>query len=201
MCSHEVSRTSSMPNRRSRSTTSSPATTRLRPVSQSRGRSRPVELAITIVIESDHHQRRRPARSEHRPRGREEHKRDLGGGAVRHLHRRARARAPRTGPRRRGRTGASARHGGGLGPGAGRGPRAKPGNRTVVDALQPFVEALKATGGDLAKAVRAAERGCESTKGMRASLGRSVYAGGEEWRNCPDPGTYGLLAFLRGSVQ
>lgn len=67
--------------------------------------------------------------------------------------------------------------------------------RTVVDALQPLVEVFKSPG-DLAKAVHAAENGCESTKGIEASLDRSVSVGGEEWRNCPDPGVYGLLRFL-----
>ncbi len=77
---------------------------------------------------------------------------------------------------------------------------AKPGDRTVVDTLQPFIEVFKSTE-DLAKAVNAAERGCDSTKGMEASLGRSVYVGGEEWKNCPDPGAYGLLRFLKALVQ
>ncbi|KAI1331610.1 hypothetical protein F5Y16DRAFT_394898 [Xylariaceae sp. FL0255] len=40
---------------------------------------------------------------------------------------------------------------------------AKPGDRTVVDTPQPFVEVLKSTG-DLAKAVDAAKKGCESTR-------------------------------------
>lgn len=74
---------------------------------------------------------------------------------------------------------------------------AKPGDRTVVDALQPFVEVLKSTN-DITKAVGAAQKGCDSTKGMEASLGRSVYVGGDEWKNCPDPGAYGLLCFLKG---
>ncbi|KAI0390873.1 Dak1 domain-containing protein [Xylariaceae sp. FL0594] len=74
---------------------------------------------------------------------------------------------------------------------------AKPGDRTVVDTLQPFSEVFAATG-DLVQAVDAAQKGCDSTKGIEASLGRSVYVGGEEWKNCPDPGAYGLLAFLRG---
>ncbi|KAH8660026.1 Dak1 domain-containing protein [Xylariales sp. PMI_506] len=74
---------------------------------------------------------------------------------------------------------------------------AKPGDRTVVDALQPFVETFKATA-NLAAAVTAGEKGCDSTKGMEASLGRSVYVGGDEWKNCPDPGAYGLVALLKG---
>ncbi|KAK7757658.1 hypothetical protein SLS62_000035 [Diatrype stigma] len=51
-----------------------------------------------------------------------------------------------------------------------------------------------------AQAVGASERGCDSTKGMQADLGRSIYVGGEGWRNCPDPGRNGLFALLKGFV-
>ncbi|KAH8887610.1 dihydroxyacetone kinase [Thozetella sp. PMI_491] len=74
---------------------------------------------------------------------------------------------------------------------------ARPGDRTVVDTLAPFVEVFSATK-DITQAVDAAEKGCESTKGMVASLGRSVYVGGDHWKDCPDPGAYGLLSFLKG---
>ncbi|KAJ0341438.1 hypothetical protein COL154_011901 [Colletotrichum chrysophilum] len=74
---------------------------------------------------------------------------------------------------------------------------AQPGDRTVVDALAPFVSTFAASS-SLKDAVEAARKGCESTKGMEASLGRSVYVGGEEWKNCPDPGTYGLVKLLEG---
>ncbi|KAH0425138.1 dihydroxyacetone kinase [Colletotrichum camelliae] len=76
---------------------------------------------------------------------------------------------------------------------------AQPGDRTVVDALAPFVSTFAASG-SLKDAVEAARKGCESTKGMEASLGRSVYVGGEEWKNCPDPGAYGLVKLLEGLV-
>ncbi|KAK1846245.1 dihydroxyacetone kinase [Colletotrichum chrysophilum] len=74
---------------------------------------------------------------------------------------------------------------------------AQPGDRTVVDALAPFVSTFAASS-SLKDAVEAARKGCESTKGMEASLGRSVYVGGEEWKNCPDPGAYGLVKLLEG---
>ncbi|KAJ5008177.1 Dihydroxyacetone kinase 1 [Colletotrichum sp. SAR 10_66] len=76
---------------------------------------------------------------------------------------------------------------------------AQPGDRTVVDALAPFVSTFAASS-SLKDAVEAARKGCESTKGMEASLGRSVYVGGEEWKNCPDPGAYGLVKLLEGLV-
>ncbi|KAL3958909.1 hypothetical protein ACCO45_007071 [Purpureocillium lilacinum] len=77
---------------------------------------------------------------------------------------------------------------------------AQPGDRTVVDALAPFVEILASTL-SLQSAVDAARKGCESTKGMEASLGRSVYVSVEGWNSCPDPGAYGLVKFLEGLLQ
>lgn len=74
---------------------------------------------------------------------------------------------------------------------------ARPGDRTVINALSPFVDALNG-GESLEGAVAAAEKGCQSTIGMEASLGRSVYVGGEEFKTCPDPGAFGLVAFLKG---
>ena len=77
---------------------------------------------------------------------------------------------------------------------------AKPGDRTLMDALVPFVETLEASG-DVKKAATEAGKGTEGTKGMKASLGRSVYVGGEEWKNIPDPGAYGLSEFLLGLAE
>jgi triose/dihydroxyacetone kinase / FAD-AMP lyase (cyclizing) len=77
---------------------------------------------------------------------------------------------------------------------------AKPGDRTLVDALEPFVETLVKTG-DLAKSAKAATEGSESTKGMKPGLGRSVYVGGTGWQDVPDPGAYGLSEFLEGLAE
>ncbi|KAK2601643.1 hypothetical protein QQS21_004793 [Conoideocrella luteorostrata] len=74
---------------------------------------------------------------------------------------------------------------------------AQPGDRTVVDALAPFVATLAQTL-DLRSAVEAAQKGCDSTKGMEASLGRSIYVSADGWNSCPDPGAYGLVKFLDG---
>ncbi|EPS32449.1 hypothetical protein PDE_07409 [Penicillium oxalicum 114-2] len=76
---------------------------------------------------------------------------------------------------------------------------AKPGDRTLMDALVPFCETLYETQ-DMRAAAAAAQRGTESTKSMKASLGRSVYVGSEtEWiGKVPDPGAYGLSEFLTG---
>lgn len=74
---------------------------------------------------------------------------------------------------------------------------AKPGDRTLIDALDPFVQTLGKTG-KIRDAAEAANKGAEGTKGMKASLGRTVYVGGEGWQNVPDPGAYGLAQFLVG---
>lgn len=79
---------------------------------------------------------------------------------------------------------------------------AKPGDRTLVDALVPFADTLFETR-DVRVAAAAAQQGTESTKSMKASLGRSVYVGGEsEWvGKIPDPGAHGLSEFLTGLAE
>lgn len=74
---------------------------------------------------------------------------------------------------------------------------AQPGDRTLMDALVPFVDVLS-TSGDVKKAADEARAGAEKTKGMKASLGRSVYVGGSGFEEVPDPGAYGLSVFLDG---
>ncbi|KAL9029191.1 MAG: hypothetical protein Q9196_002542 [Gyalolechia fulgens] len=77
---------------------------------------------------------------------------------------------------------------------------AQPGDRTLMDALVPFVDTLGSTG-NTREAAEAAKRGAEATKGMKASLGRSVYVGGEGHTEVPDPGAYGLSQFLSGLAE
>lgn len=74
---------------------------------------------------------------------------------------------------------------------------ARPGDRTLVDALYPFVDVLRKTG-DISQAAEAAQKGAESTKGMKASLGRTVYVGGVDFEQVPDPGAWGLACFFLG---
>ncbi|KAL3473109.1 Dak1 domain-containing protein [Aspergillus californicus] len=73
------------------------------------------------------------------------------------------------------------------------------GDRTMIDALVPFCQTLVEKR-DVHAAAKAAEEGTEATKHMKASLGRSVYVGGEEeWvGKVPDPGAYGLTEFFAG---
>lgn len=74
---------------------------------------------------------------------------------------------------------------------------ARPGDRTLIDALYPFVDTLAATG-DVREAAKASRAAAEGTKGMVASLGRTVYVGGEGYQEVPDPGAWGLACFFLG---
>ena len=77
---------------------------------------------------------------------------------------------------------------------------AQPGDRTLMDSLFPFVDVLKKTG-DINQAAVAAKKGADGTKGMKASLGRTVYVGGAGFEEVPDPGAYGLSEFLTGIAE
>ncbi|PKY03550.1 dihydroxyacetone kinase [Aspergillus campestris IBT 28561] len=79
---------------------------------------------------------------------------------------------------------------------------AQPGDRTMIDALYPFCNKLQ-TVKDVHMAAQAAQKGSDDTKAMKASLGRSVYVGGEEeWvGKIPDPGAHGLAEFLTGLAE
>lgn len=74
---------------------------------------------------------------------------------------------------------------------------AQPGDRTLVDALHPFVQTLISSN-NLKEAAEASRKGAETTKGMKASLGRTVYVGGSGFEQVPDPGAWGLSEFFLG---
>ncbi|KAK0254776.1 hypothetical protein LTR91_025932 [Friedmanniomyces endolithicus] len=81
---------------------------------------------------------------------------------------------------------------------------ARQGGRTVMDALIPFCEGLEGEA-DLGRAVEAAEKGAESTRGMKATFGRAAYVGeqGAETQQDapPDPGAMAAAIFLRGFLD
>ncbi len=72
-------------------------------------------------------------------------------------------------------------------------------DRTAIDALAPFVLALK-SGKTLSDAAKAAREGAESTRAMKPRLGRAVYvvSGKETSTLPPDPGAWGIAAILEG---
>ncbi|OAA43525.1 dihydroxyacetone kinase [Beauveria brongniartii RCEF 3172] len=62
-----------------------------------------------------------------------------------------------------------------------------------------FLNALTlARSGDVAQAAQASRAAADATKGMKASLGRSVYVGGSGYEEVPDPGAWGLACFFQG---
>lgn len=75
---------------------------------------------------------------------------------------------------------------------------ARSGDRTLMDALEPFVGSL--SNGSLEVALRSATEGAERTKGMRAAFGRTVYVNEEGWEQVPDPGAFGVVALVGGLV-
>ncbi len=70
---------------------------------------------------------------------------------------------------------------------------AEPGDRTMIDAIDPALRALEADG--WAAAARAARAGAEATAGMRrARAGRAAYLEGSDLSGVPDPGAVAAAA-------
>ncbi|MEA3006348.1 MAG: hypothetical protein QOI94_1617, partial [Acidobacteriaceae bacterium] len=76
---------------------------------------------------------------------------------------------------------------------------AQPGDRTMLDALDPFGKALQ-QGAGLKAAVEAAERGAEATAQMKPRLGRSSYLG-DRVLGYPDPGAKAFAIWLRAACE
>lgn len=79
---------------------------------------------------------------------------------------------------------------------------AKVGDRTVMDTLIPFAEAIRKAG-KLDEGVDAAVQGAEATRTMRPRLGRATYvAAGREngghGQLPPDPGAWGAMVAIQG---
>jgi triose/dihydroxyacetone kinase / FAD-AMP lyase (cyclizing) len=81
---------------------------------------------------------------------------------------------------------------------------AKPGDRTMLDALDPFVKRLQQNIlGDppraaVLAAVEAAEQGAQATSQMKPRLGRSSYLG-DRVLGHPDPGAKAIAIWLRAA--
>jgi dihydroxyacetone kinase len=75
------------------------------------------------------------------------------------------------------------------------------GDRTVMDTLIPFAEAVPKSG--FSAAVDAAVQGAEATKTMKPRLGRATYVGGKDdgGELPPDPGAWGAMVVIRGLRQ
>ncbi|QNI30657.1 dihydroxyacetone kinase subunit DhaK [Alloacidobacterium dinghuense] len=82
---------------------------------------------------------------------------------------------------------------------------AMPGDRTMLDALDPFVKSLKKVEGGLSRetlllAIKSAEQGADSTAQMKPRLGRSSYLG-DRVLGHPDPGAKALAIWLRAVCE
>ena len=83
---------------------------------------------------------------------------------------------------------------------------AKSGDRSMLDALDPFVKALKEIvngdnfGKTIMNAVEAAERGAEATATMKPRVGRSSYLG-DRVLGHPDPGAKAVAIWLRAACE
>jgi triose/dihydroxyacetone kinase / FAD-AMP lyase (cyclizing) len=77
---------------------------------------------------------------------------------------------------------------------------ANPGDRTMLDALLPAVEALEA-GGGLVAAADAARRGAAATAGMtKARAGRSSYLASRDLSGVADPGAVAVAAAFEAAA-
>ncbi|MEH0887175.1 dihydroxyacetone kinase subunit DhaK [Enterobacter sp. UNJFSC 003] len=74
------------------------------------------------------------------------------------------------------------------------------GDRTLIDALQPALEALE--NGDLQAAARAAQQGAEATaKMVKAGAGRSSYVNKENLDGVTDPGAVAVAEVFKALAQ
>ena len=74
---------------------------------------------------------------------------------------------------------------------------ARLGDRTMMDALIPYIDTL-VDSGDTKAALAKAKEGVDGTKKMEATLGRSAYLDESATQGVPDPGAYGLYILLEG---
>jgi triose/dihydroxyacetone kinase / FAD-AMP lyase (cyclizing) len=80
---------------------------------------------------------------------------------------------------------------------------AKPGDRTMLDALDPFVRSLKSAGTNasrdaLSAAIEVAKKGADATAQMKPSLGRSSYLGSRVLGH-RDPGAVAIVIWLQAA--
>lgn len=79
---------------------------------------------------------------------------------------------------------------------------AREGDRTVMDVLIPFINAL-AESKDLRTAVQRAQDSAQATASMKAKFGRATYISddGSERSKIPDPGAYAAGVWLKGLLD
>ncbi|KAJ3914482.1 DAK1/DegV-like protein [Lentinula edodes] len=76
---------------------------------------------------------------------------------------------------------------------------AKPGDRTIMDALYPLCDTTCSNGNLVAEACHRAHEGALNTRGMKPKLGRAVYVELKEGLELPpDPGAWGVAVLAKG---
>jgi len=78
--------------------------------------------------------------------------------------------------------------------------KAKPGDRTMLDAAAPALERLEQSGADLDGAALAAEGGIEATRTMEAKIGRARFLAGNAAGE-PDPGAVMIGTALAAALR
>lgn len=77
---------------------------------------------------------------------------------------------------------------------------AKPGDRTMLDALLPAIASLR-QGHSLAEAAQAARQGADATRGMKARAGRAAYIPPEQLADIPDPGAEAIALLFEALAR
>ncbi|RUT24111.1 dihydroxyacetone kinase [Asaia sp. W19] len=77
---------------------------------------------------------------------------------------------------------------------------AKPGDRTMLDALLPAISALEA-GKSLGDAAEAARAGADATRQMTARAGRASYIPAEQLADIPDPGAEAIAVLFEAMAK
>ncbi len=78
---------------------------------------------------------------------------------------------------------------------------AKPGDRTMIDALMPALSSLSSSG-SIAAAAKAARKGADATASMtRARAGRSTYVSADRLKGINDPGAEAVATLLDGLAK
>jgi hypothetical protein len=78
--------------------------------------------------------------------------------------------------------------------------KAKPGDRTMLDAAIPALASLERNAGDFAAAAREAEAGAEATRTMVARVGRARFLAGNAIGE-PDPGAVMVASALAAALR
>lgn len=78
--------------------------------------------------------------------------------------------------------------------------KARAGDSTMIDSLEPFVRTFNESKGDFNKAYKAAEKGMNLTAESKAKFGRASYVG-DSSESVADPGSVGIVEFLKGASK